>query len=334
MHKKRYIFFGLIVSFCLTIVAWQYFKTFDAAFALATNSGHSWNQMECTSTICVDSTNNRIGMGDSSPEATLHVEGGFKVGDNTICDSSTGAWTFSRPLTTLEPTEDNHIATKKYTDDLLTSANNALKCREGVFDSRDGNWYPGILIGNQCWMAKNLKYLPSVVGPGTRSKTVPYYYVYGYGGLYVSIAKTYIHSPFFVASYDIFGVLYNYPAAKSACPSGWHLPTDLEFQELENFLDMSEVDIVKTGWRGAPVGTLLKKNGSSKFSALFAGFLDTDGKFYSGDGLEVSYGDAFFWSSSFLVDSAWIRSLSSNYSTVYRNRIDKEKGFSVRCLRD
>ena len=38
-------------------------------------------------------------------------------------------------------------------------------------------------------MAENLKYLPSVVRPGTGSKTVPYYYVYGYDGINVTDAK-------------------------------------------------------------------------------------------------------------------------------------------------
>ena len=54
-------------------------------------------------------------------------------------------------------------------------------------DSRDSNVYKTVTIGNQTWMAENLKYLPSVVGPGTWSETHVYYYVNGYDGTNVAL---------------------------------------------------------------------------------------------------------------------------------------------------
>ena len=60
----------------------------------------------------------------------------------------------------------------------------------GTFiDSRDNTEYSWVQIGEQIWMAENLKYLPSVVGPSTGSNTDAYYYVYGYADTDVDEAK-------------------------------------------------------------------------------------------------------------------------------------------------
>lgn len=93
----------------------------------------------------------------------------------------------------------------------------------GTFtDSRDGKVYNIVTIGKQFWMAENLAYLPSVVDPGTGSYTEPYYSVYGYNGTDVAAAKA-------TENYQTYGVLYNWPAAMTACPEGWHLPSDAEW---------------------------------------------------------------------------------------------------------
>ena len=119
---------------------------------------------------------------------------------------------------------------------LTTSAFAQLK---GVFtDARDGKVYKTITIGTQTWMAENLAYLPSVSHSFTSSFDFPVYYVYGYDGNSVSAAKA-------SANYITYGVLYNWEAAKIACPSGWHLPTDAEWTILENYLGTTAGDKLK-----------------------------------------------------------------------------------------
>ena len=97
-------------------------------------------------------------------------------------------------------------------------------------DPRDGYTYKTIKIGNQIWLAENLRYLPQI-GNG--------YYVYNYHGNNVNEAKE-------TQNYRNFGVLYNMNAAKEACPVGWHIPSDEEWKELERYLGMPEKEIEKS----------------------------------------------------------------------------------------
>ncbi len=97
-------------------------------------------------------------------------------------------------------------------------------------DDRDGNVYKYVTIGNQVWMAENLRYLPNVSAPADGSFTEPYHYVYGYNGTDVAEAKA-------LETYQNYGVLYNWSAALEACPTGWHLPSQAEWDELLSFVD-------------------------------------------------------------------------------------------------
>jgi uncharacterized protein (TIGR02145 family) len=184
-------------------------------------------------------------------------------------------------------------------------------------------------------MAENLKYLPNVVGPGTGSTTTSYYYVYGYDGTSVSSAKA-------TENYQTYGVLYNWPAAMQACPTGWHLPSDDEWKELEMFLGMSQEQADEWGWRGTDEGGKLKETGithwnnpnyeatnESGFTALPGGCRSYDGYFYN-------LGNYGYWWSATEYDSnhAWLRLLYYNNSSVYSNYSLKDSGYSVRCVRD
>jgi len=209
-------------------------------------------------------------------------------------------------------------------------------------DSRDGKVYKTVTIGEQVWMAENLAYLPSVVGPATGSFTEPHYYVYGYDGTNVTAAKG-------TTNYNKYGVLYNWPAALSACPPGWHLPSDAEWTQLEEYLIANGYNydgtttgnkIAKSmanysGWNTSTVTGAIGNTdypeywNKSGFSALPGGYR------YS----NVPFGHVgiigYWWSSTQdTADYAWFRSLVYILSDVTRYNNDKEFGFSVRCLRD
>jgi uncharacterized protein (TIGR02145 family) len=191
-------------------------------------------------------------------------------------------------------------------------------------DNRDGNYYTTVQIGTQCWMKENLKWLPNVSPSANGSNTSPYYYVYDYQGTSVSAAKA-------TANYQTYGVLYNWPAALNACPEGWHLPTDNEWTVLTDYLGGSSVAGGKmkttgtTHWQSPNTGA----TNSSGFSGLPGGYRNGNGNFYS----LGSYG--YWWSSTEGSSTdAWYRTLSYDNASAYRNSYNKERGRSVRCVRD
>jgi uncharacterized protein (TIGR02145 family) len=194
-----------------------------------------------------------------------------------------------------------------------------------VYDARDGNAYKTVKIGNQIWLAENLKYLPSVVGPGTESESTPYYYVYGYNGTNVTDAKA-------TSNYATYGVLYNWTAAMDACPDGWHLPSDAEWTELTDYLGGTSVaggKLKETGtthWNSPNTGA----TNETGFTALPGGDRGIGG-YFSGVG-----DDGYWWSATegYINYSAWYRSMYYDLSRVSRFGRNKEVGFSVRCVRD
>ncbi len=98
-----------------------------------------------------------------------------------------------------------------------------------IIDERDGSVYGVTKIGDQFWMRQNLKWLPVVYPPDQESHTNAVFYVYGYDGKDISEAKETEH-------YKNYGVLYNWSAAKIACPKGWRLPDDKDWQVLQDYL--------------------------------------------------------------------------------------------------
>jgi uncharacterized protein (TIGR02145 family) len=228
-----------------------------------------------------------------------------------------------------------------------TTVSPPLRCGIDMLnDTRDGNTYSTVSIGTQCWMAENLAYLPEVSPPSVYSGTVPYYYVYGYSGTDPAAAKA-------TVNYTTYGVLYNWPAAmngsasssanpsgvQGVCPTGWHLPSDAEWKQLEIFLGLSPAEAEIANWRGTHAPQLKTIDGwysnngtnTSGFSALPGGCFNTIDPFY----VYIDI-DGYWWSSTeFSTTATWFRDIYCNNLGVYRgNWPNKDYGFSVRCIKD
>ena len=202
-------------------------------------------------------------------------------------------------------------------------------------DSRDNKEYKTVTIGTQTWMAENLNYADSTKTPSLKGKSWCYNNV--------------------AANCDVAGRLYTWAAAidsvklatdaenpldcgygktcglsgkvQGICPSGWHLPSQAEWNTL----------FAKVGG-SSTAGTKLKSqsgwysNGNGDdalgFSALPAGYFNYGD--FSIDGVR-----AYFWSSTeYGSYDAYSMYLNYDFDDACLYNYGKGNGFSVRCLRD
>lgn len=163
-------------------------------------------------------------------------------------------------------------------------------------DTRDKQLYKVVKIGTQTWMARNLNYNVS--------------------GSYCNSCGTY-------------GRLYNWETAKTACPSGWHLPSRAEWTTLYNYVDANN------GSEG--VGTSLKSksgwgtsgNGTDKFG--FNG-LPAGGRMSSGGYYHLGTNAGFF-STTKNGTKVYARGLNNTYGSFGEYDEYTSYYISVRCLK-
>jgi uncharacterized protein (TIGR02145 family) len=116
---------------------------------------------------------------------------------------------------------------------------------------------------------------------------------------------------------QIYGRLYTWEAAKRACPAGWKLPTEKDWQSL---IDLSGGEDV--------AAKNLKTGGKTGFNALLGGMSDI-GNFR----LLNSYG-TYWTASEYDKEHAWYIYITANASTVTKTYFKKAYAFSVRCVKD
>ena len=191
-------------------------------------------------------------------------------------------------------------------------------------DSRDGNEYKIITIGKQTWMAENLRYLPAVSPVDSGYIYELYYYVYGYNGSNVDSAKM-------TDEYKDSGVLYNWLAAKDACPFGWVLPTENDWKQLETTL--SETDLgsaLASNTKEWKADKMIKSGrfAETQFNGFPAGYRDGNGFF------EDRGKYAYFWTSKQIKQQyAYYRYIDYTETFLGHEHGSWENGYSVRCVK-
>ena len=193
----------------------------------------------------------------------------------------------------------------------------------GTITDIDGNTYEAVKIGDQWWMAENLKVTHYRNGE--------------------AIANIYVYNND-INNVTAYGRLYNWNAvndSRNIAPIGWHIPSDAEWKQLEMYLGLSEAEADINGWRGIYEGGELKESGTAHWlspntgATNESGFTALPGGFgYSGIFERITYG-AYFWSSTVSgSDDAWYRYLECHSSAIYRTIGYRLNCFSVRCVKD
>ena len=207
-----------------------------------------------------------------------------------------------------------------------------------MIDSRDGQVYKTVKIGNQVWMAENLNYADSVKTPSLKGRSWCYkndpenckitgrFYTWTAAIDSVKLA-TDDENPQDCG----YGKKCSFTSTvQGACPDGWHLPNEAEWNAL--FVEVGGKSIAgkvlksQVGW-----GSDNESTNEVGFSAIAAGFRRADGAFLTAEA------QAHFWtipnedSDEFQVIEM---NMYSEFDNAFWNYNYKNSGFNIRCMKD
>ena len=190
-----------------------------------------------------------------------------------------------------------------------------------IVDSRDGQRYDVVSINGRDWLARNLAFA------ATPS--------WCYGDRLEGCGQH--------------GRLYQWDVAMSACAglraspapgdrlpppdpvsvtTGWRLPSDRDWMDLEVALGMQRSDLEREGPRGSDQGARLRSGGSSGLAILLSGYRRP-----AGDYARRNERAAFWAATEANAEDAWHRDIRPDVDTIYRSPVTKSYALSVRCVR-
>ena len=189
----------------------------------------------------------------------------------------------------------------------------------------EGREYNTLKIGGLWWMAENLAAVKTTDGQVITAEN--------------SEMSHYIPLCYSTPNENVF---YNWPAAQSVCPDGWHLPSSEEWASLEQTLGadpqfcyegnpamIAKALAIRNQWKSSSIpgspGYYQMYNNTSGFAVVPFGK-------YAGDFIDVKYTANFWLSDSFNDSIAHSRTLSYDKPMVTSGFNKKNLGLSVRCV--
>ena len=202
----------------------------------------------------------------------------------------------------------------------------------GTVTDIDGNIYKTIQIGDQVWMAENLKVSHFRNGePIAHAKSKIEWARYGEG--IFTIFPQWASPGFDSSNEKIHGKLYNWHAvndARGLAPEGWHIPTKEEWEQLANYLGKDGGNKLKstTDWTATKY-ELSPGSNKTGFNAYPSGGLSGVGSF----GAFTT--KCYFWSSTKAGNTnGWHFFLSSSGGSLTKATESMVSGNSVRCIKN
>lgn len=209
-----------------------------------------------------------------------------------------------------------------------------MQCRD-----YDGNNYRTIRIGNQLWMAENLRTkhfrngdpIPNGTGVGDYSMETAPEYQFSYNDDENNA--------------NVYGRLYTWYAvtdSRKLSPKGWHIPTLAEWNQLKLYLGMNPMDTDLVYDTSNNLGGLLKENGTEHWLTPNKGATNATGFTALPSGLRRQAGTfndlqhvTYIWApDAYDLENAWYNAMSNYHSAVVLTRANKKNGFAVRCVKD
>ena len=292
--------------------------------ALVTGEVISEGDQNTTRGFCYSTTSNPTVSNDTTMNGT-----GLGVYSDTLLNLAPSTTYYARAYAT------NSLGTS-YANELnfSTTAAPSFTCGTSTVTDVDNNIYNTVQIGTQCWTQSNLKTsryrngdsIPTGLSNSAWQNTT--------SGAYAIFDNNPVND-------GLYGKLYNHYTvtdSRGLCPTGWHVPSNAEWNILVKYLDPNADTVCVFCWQSNIAGGALYSTAgwnstntgatnSSGFTALPGGARDYVGAFSS----IIACG--YWWSSSFWADGAWYRSLQNNNS-IYRHSTFYTYGLSVRCLKD
>jgi uncharacterized protein (TIGR02145 family) len=243
----------------------------------------------------------------------------------TIQTCATGSYS----LRGYDTTDPNNIKVSQIINVTVNSsganAGNISTCSNifGTVTDIDGNIYTTVLIGNQWWMAENLRTATYANGEPIPNVTNNAAWSQLSSGAWCNFNNS-------LANDTAYGKLYNLYTTvdpRGLCPTGWHVPSDGEWTVLTDYLGGTLI-------AGGKMKATTDWNAPNTGATNESGFLGLPGGSRNGGNGGFDDGGTWWSSSEFDTDNAWLRSLLSSAIIVYRGYGPKDTGKSVRCVRD
>jgi len=210
-----------------------------------------------------------------------------------------------------------------------------------VMTDIDNNNYTTVKIGNQWWMAENLKVTKYRNGMPIPEVTDSADWVNQSTGAWCRYENG-------TGQVIPEGLLYNYMTITNPnilAPEGWHIPTDEEWKTLEKELGMTQQQANGLSWRGNTEGDKMKSTGANEWNVIDGNLPDNESGFsalaescrlfnseWGAPGLRYT---GFWWTASpYGTEESWYRHLDYKNTNVFRSHTNNHYGFSIRCVKD